>query len=128
MKIEDYHTVYHTTKLSDIEVALRKRYRAGRNSFWLFHGGNKFPAINIMVIGNLAYIHYFPEERHPGFASVGTLPGLRSGEETDFFLSSSDEPLGVMNEAVVQFSDALQVAREFATSPALPESIKWSEL
>jgi hypothetical protein len=128
MKIEDYHAVYDVTNLADIEAALRKRYRAGRNSFWLFHGGNKFPAINIMVNGDLAYIHYFPEERHPGFGSVGMLPGLRSGEETDFFLSSSDEPLGVMNEAVVRFSDALQVAREFAISPALPKPIQWSEL
>jgi hypothetical protein len=32
-----------------------------------------------------------------------------------------------MNEAVVRFSNALSVAQEFAASPTLPKSIRWSE-
>jgi Immunity protein Imm1 len=128
MTIEDYHTACDITTLAEVEALLRRRYGAGRNAFWLRHGCNKFPAINIMVSGDLAYIHYFPKERHPGFASVGMLPGLRSGEETDFFLSSSNEPLGIMNDAVVRFSDALKAAQEFAISPELPKCIQWSEL
>jgi hypothetical protein len=128
MKVEDYHTAWNITKPADIEVALSKRHGAGRNAFWLSHGSNEFPAINIMVNGDLAYVHYFPEAHHPGFASVGTVPSLKSGRDTDFFLSNSNEPLGIMNEAVVCFSDALKAAQEFAIFPALPKSIQWSEL
>jgi hypothetical protein len=128
MRIEDYHTASDIATLAEIETLLRRRYGAGRNAFWLCHGCSKFPAINIMVNGGLAYVHYFPKERHPGFASVGMLPELRSGEETDFFLSGSNEPLGIMNDAVIRFSDALKVAQEFAISPERPKCIRWSEL
>jgi hypothetical protein len=127
MRIEDYDTVLDTKNPVDIEAALSKRHGAGRNSFWLSHGINGFPAINIMVNGNLAYIYYLPKERHPGFASVGMVPGLRSGEYTVFFPSSSKETFEIMNEAVVRFSDALKVAQEFAVSAELPKSIQWSE-
>jgi Immunity protein Imm1 len=128
MRIEDYHTACDIASRAEIEALLRRRYRAGRNAFWLCHGDRRFPAINIMVTGDLAYVHYFPKERHPGFASVGDVLGLRSGDETDFFLSSSNEPLGIANDAVVRFSDAVRVAQEFATSPELPKCIEWSEL
>ena len=128
MRIEDYHTVCEFTTPGEIEVALRKRYGAGRNAFWLSHGIKEFPSINILMNGDLAYVHYFPEAHHPGFASIGMLSDLRSGEDTDFYLSSSNEPLGIMNQAVIRSADALKVAQEFAISPALPKSIQWSEL
>jgi len=85
MRIYDYETVHNVTKPTDIETVLSKRYGAGRNSFWLSHGDKKYPAINIMVTGDISYVHYFSREGHPGFASVGNLPGLRPGEESDFF-------------------------------------------
>jgi hypothetical protein len=128
MKIHDYDAAWDVTKPADIELALNRRHGTGRNAFWLSHGSKQFPAINIMVNGELAYVHYFPKEQHPGFASVGTVPGLRPGEETGFFLNSSIEPLEIMNEAVVRFSDALRAAQEFAISVAMPNCIQWSEL
>jgi len=73
-----------TTRL-EIESALSKRDDAGMNSFWLSHGTEEFPAINIMVNGDLAYVHYFPADRHPGYASVGNLPHLSRGGITNFF-------------------------------------------
>jgi hypothetical protein len=127
MRIQDYDTVWEVTNPADIEAALRTRHGAERNSFWLSHGRREFPAINIMVHGGLAYIHYLPARRHPGFASIGTAPGLRSGEETIFYLNSPIEPLGIMNEAVVRFPDALKAAQEFAVSTAMPRCIRWSE-
>jgi len=128
MRIEDYDTVWDVTSPADIATAMRTRHGAGRNAFWLSHGNKEFPSISIMVSGDLAYVHYFPKEGHPGFASVGNLPGLRPGEDSVFFMHNSDEPIGVMNEAVVPFRDALKAAQEFAISSALPKSIQWSEL
>jgi hypothetical protein len=128
MRIHDYETAWNLTDPEGIEAALSKRYGAGRNAFWLYHGSEGHPAINIMVNGDLAYVHYFPEDRHPGFASVGTVPSLRPGGDTIFFPDDTDDTFDIVNEAVVRFSDALKVAQEFAISPALPKSIQWSEL
>jgi hypothetical protein len=54
--------------------------------------------------------------------------GFETGEETVFFPDDSDEPLRIVNEAVVRFSDALEAAQEFAVSAEMPKSIQWSEL
>jgi hypothetical protein len=32
-----------------------------------------------------------------------------------------------MNEQVVEFSDAMKVAQEFAVSPSMPKCIRWFE-
>jgi hypothetical protein len=128
MRIEDYDAVWQVTSPADIEAALRRRHGAGRNAFWLTHGSNKSPAIYTMVRGDLAYVLYFPKDGHPGFASIGTVPGLSPGGDTSFYPSDSNETLEILNEAVVRFADALKVAQEFAISPALPKSIQWCEL
>ena len=128
MRIEDYDAVSHVTSPADIEVALRKRHGAGRNGFWLSHGSDKSPAINIMVVGDLAYVLYFPDDQHPGFSSIGTVPGLSVGGVTSFFPDDTHETFEILNDSVVRFEDALKVAQEFAVSPTLPKSIQWLEL
>jgi hypothetical protein len=115
-------------RIADIERVLRTRHRGGRNAFWLSHGTDRFPDISILVIGDRAYMLYFPREGHPGFASIGTVPGLPPGGITNFFPDDGDEPFDIVNEAIVRFEDALKVAQEFAISPALPKSMRWSEL
>jgi hypothetical protein len=128
MRIEDYDAVRDVASPLDIEAALRKNDGTRRNAFWLSHESNKYPAINILVRGDLAYVHYFPKHRHPGFASIGTVPGLSPGGDTSFYPSDSNETLEILNDAVVRFEDALRVAQEFAVSPTLPKSIQWLEL
>ena len=78
--------------------------------------------------GELTYLHYFPNEDHPGFASVGELKNLRPGGESTFLLETLTYSLQVLNEYVVLFSEALEAAQEFAKSPALPKSLQWDEL
>jgi hypothetical protein len=75
MRIQDYGPVWDATTPAEIEAALRTRHGAGRNAFWLSHGPKEFPAINIMVIGELAYVYYFLARRNPGFGSIGSVPG-----------------------------------------------------
>jgi hypothetical protein len=74
MKIEDYDSVCDVTNFQEIEAALGKRHGNGMNSFWLTDGVNDFPYINILARGDLAYIHFFPREGHPGFAPVTKVP------------------------------------------------------
>jgi len=46
-----------------------------------------------MVMGDLAYVLYFPKDRHPGFSSIGTVPGLRLGGVASFFPGDAEETL-----------------------------------
>ena len=93
MRIQDYDTVWDVTAPAEIEAALRTRHEGGRNAFWLTHGSNNSPAIYTMVMGDLAYVLYFPKDRHPGFSSIGTVPGLRLGGVASFFPGDAEETL-----------------------------------
>jgi|SRR5215469_2721109 len=128
MKIEDFDSFDEFKTPLEIETALSKRDDAGMNSFWLSHGDELYPAINIMVNGDLAYLLYFPAERHPGYASVGNLPHLSRGGITNFFHDPGGEPFDILNEAVVPFSEALKVAQAFGLSKEIPKCIPWSSL
>jgi hypothetical protein len=127
MRIEDFDSERDVAKPADIGAALSRRHGVGINSFWLSHGAEEFPAINIMVKGDLAYVHYFPERGHAGFASLAKEPGPRPGETSIFFLDPT-EKAWVRNDALVSFPDALKAAQEFAISKTLPRCIRWFEL
>ena len=106
---------------------MSKRRPGGINAFWLSHGTDKFPAIGILVKGDLANIHYIPRSQEPGFVSVAKVPGPRP-DETSIFFVGPGEKIWVRNDAVVPFSDALKVAQEFAVSATMPKCIQWFEL
>ena len=127
MRIEDYDSVCDVTKAADIETALSKRHGGGTNSFWLSHKSEEFPTINIMVKGDLAYVHYFPKDRDPGFASVAKVVGPRPNETSIFFVHPT-EKVWVLNGALIPFSEALKAAQEFSISTTMPKCIQWSAL
>jgi hypothetical protein len=127
MRIQDYDSVCDVTRPADIEAALSKRHGGGINSFWLSHGAERYPAINIMVRGGLASVHYLPKDRDAGFVSVAKVPGPRPDETSTFFVGPT-EKIWVRNGELVPFSDALKVAQEFATSATMPRCIQWFEL
>jgi hypothetical protein len=127
MRIEDFETIYQATETKEIEAILSKRYDDGLNGFWLSHGSERYPLIILVVKRDLANLHYFPKEDHPGFASVGHMESLNSDDSTEFFLHP-DQTVGIWNQAIIPFSDALKAAKEFSVSPTLPKSIPWDEL
>src|SRR5579862_1396513 len=104
MRIEDYDSGSEVTDPADIDAALSKRHGDGLNSFWLSHGAEEFPVINILVKGDLAYVHYFPKDRHPGFASAAKELGPRSNE-TSIFFECPMQKMWVLNSALIPFLD-----------------------
>jgi Immunity protein Imm1 len=128
MRIEDFTMTDHATEYANIEVALMRRNQSGFNEFWLSHGDDKYPAISVLVSGDLASLHYFPREGHPGLSSVGKVQGLKSDGSTKFFINDGTEELEVSNDSIVPFSLALKAAHEFAISNSAPRSIQWFEL
>jgi hypothetical protein len=127
MRVQDYDSLCDATRPADIEAALSKRHVGGINSFWLSHGAELYPAINIMVKGELATVHYLPKDRDPGFVSVAKVRGPTPDETSIFFVGPA-EKIWVRNDAVVPFSDALKVAQEFSISTTMPKCIQWFEL
>ena len=85
----------------------------GANSFWLSHGEEEYPVINLSVNGDLAYLHYLSNEGHPGFSSLGSLESLQPGGVSTFFLVGPIAPDEIWNYHVVSVDDALK-----ALSPA----------
>lgn len=127
MRIQDFEIVLDANATEEIEAALSRRHYDGINAFWLSHGSELYPAINIAVKGNVAHLHYFPGGDHPGFASLSTDPVQRPHETSIFFLNPR-ERIDVRNDELVDFSQALRAAREFAVSAARPNCIKWDSL
>ena len=119
--------VVETSDAEEIEAALSRRHRDGINAFWLSHGSELYPAINITVRGSVAHLHYFPGRDHPGFASLSAEP-VPTPHETSVFFLSPRRRIDVRNDELVDFSRALQAAREFAVSTAKPSCISWDSL
>jgi hypothetical protein len=129
MKIQDMsHTIFDASSKDGVEKILLKRYTKGVNAFWLYHESRKKPLLLILVKNQLANLHYFPDEEHPGFASVGDMPSLPTDGFTMFFMRNLKEEEYISNDLIVPFSDALAAAKEFLASTELPRSIEWFEL
>jgi hypothetical protein len=128
LRVQDFESVTTANSVEQLEEALQKRYRDGVNSFWLSHDAETKPSISMLMKSDLAYLHYFPNDSHPGFASVGTVSELPQHKATTFFLDSPDQAQEILNSSIVPLSKALEVAKEFFASKDLPGHIKWSEL
>lgn len=128
MRIQDLEHVREADNPDAVGAALAKRYASGVNALWLSHGGEKYPALLILLSGDLASCHYFPSDRHPGYRSVGHVPGLDPGGITTFFMNSINEPQPMLNDSIVPCAAALEAAKQFLSSTDLPTAVEWLEL
>jgi hypothetical protein len=83
MRIEDFDSVCDVTKPVDIDAVVSKHHDGGNNALWLSHGEEEFPAIGILVKGDLANVHYFPGDGGASFVSVASV--LDSNPEKPVF-------------------------------------------
>ena len=114
--------------VEEVDTALSKRYGAGVNEFWLSHGPENFPALCLLVNGDLATLTYLPQEGHPGYRSEGKVRGLERDRTSTFYVNNETEELEIMNESIVPFCTAVEAAKDFLISRQLPKSIEWLEL
>jgi hypothetical protein len=126
MIIEDYDSDHDIRDPSKIEQVLSKRL-GGHNMFWLKRGTKEYPAIAILVNGDLAHVSYFPESGHAGFVSVGSTDWSEPLKSSVFFVNPTEE-IWVADYQLVPFGDAVKVAKEFANSESLPQCIHWQSL
>lgn len=126
MKIEDFGGAYYIKTAEELQGALKRRFGNDANELWLSSNEAKFPALAIMVRGNLCCLHYFPQDGHPGFISQGT--ELDGEGATIFYSGNPNVEQEMPNENVVPFENALNAATEFLVSAGLPRAIDWLEL
>ncbi len=111
---------------ADIAAALARRNDRGVNEFWLSRKDRKFPHMAINVAKDLACLHYWPYEGHPGWRLLGRIPGLDPQGETEFQFGG--EYGTTPNIFVVPFSVAVEAAIAFSGDTRMPEVGEWFEL
>ena len=129
MEVIDFGGTHSAHSIAELEQLLGVRFKDQLNHFWLLADGSDFPRLAIMVKGDLSAIHYFPQERHAGYVSLGGKLNLDPDKMTTFSINHSPaHNISVRNEFVIPFSEAMKVAKEFFHSQELPRSIGWVEL
>jgi hypothetical protein len=128
LKVQDFRHTYQIESEGELKELLLARYEDDLNEFWMRHDESLFPGLAICVKGDLAAIHYFPAEGHPGFQSIGNIQTLPVDGVTYFATGSRTDPIEIQNSAVVESYVAVLTAVEFLTSTKLPQSIEWLEL
>jgi hypothetical protein len=117
------------SRLAELDALLMKRRSDGANAFWLAHDGKQYPHLALLVKGELASVHYFPEDSDAGYIPSGNLAQLPVREMSRFSISKHQaDDVHVVNDSVLPMSVAVQVAREFFRSDALPTAITWEKL
>jgi hypothetical protein len=74
--------------------------------------------------GDLAYLHYFPADRHPGFQAVGD----RGADGKVTFTQQGEADFSMPRAVVVGVERAYEAATEFFERRSLPTCIEWTEL
>jgi hypothetical protein len=115
--------------VNSLEGALAWRDDRGGGLFYLTPNDAPYPAMVIRVGGDVADVHYFPRDGHPGFRCLGG-DGLPEGGWTTLVYQGCDPATGeeTPNEFVVPFDTARSVAKEFFRSEQMSEAVSWFEL
>jgi hypothetical protein len=129
VEIGGYHRTWKAEDIESLRAALAWRDLKGGAIFWLGDGHGEYPQLAIRISGDFADIHYFPEEGHPGFRSLGG-EGLPKGGMTTFIYDGSDPAEGedTPNEFVVSPAVVWLVAKEFFLSKRMSNAVSWFEL
>jgi len=112
-----------------LDAALAWRDDRGGGVFWLTPDEERYPALAIRVSADVADVHYFPRNGHPGFRCLGG-DGLPKGRLTTLVYHGADPATGEQtpNEFVVPFETARAVAREFFRTQQMSAAVSWFEL
>jgi hypothetical protein len=113
----------------DLKKVLAWRDSRGGAAFWLSREAVEYPCLAIRVTGDIADVHFLPEDGHPGFRCLGG-EGLPRGGFTTLVYEGCDPGSGeeTPNEFVISFETACSIATEFFHSERMSETVSWFEL
>jgi hypothetical protein len=131
MRIDGHHREWSAADETALEQVLRFRDRVGGGQFWLSHDDGSYPAVAIRVSGDVADVHYFPFEGHPGFRALASPAGPDHGRNTTTLVYEGCDPSSG-EESPVEFilpvDTAVSLAREFFRTRTRPSGASWFEL
>jgi hypothetical protein len=129
MRIGGYRKMWQVSDAESLATALTWRDAVGGGIFWLSPDDEEFPTLSVRVSGEVADVHYFPYEGHPGYRCLGG-ESLPEGGMTTFVYEGAGPSTGeeTPNEFVVSFETARSLAAEFFHTAKKPECVKWFEL
>ncbi len=129
MQVHDFDGV--TTIFDETELLTRlNSVRCGDyGACILSHDNREHPALFLHVNGKLAYLHFFPAEKHPGYQPRNMTPE-NCPAEVHFLQTTCDEAssIDMPDYTIVSDEIAYYAAIEFFHSAALPPSVEWFEL
>jgi hypothetical protein len=105
VRVGGYSQTWRVDDDKSLEAALAWRDDRGGAIFWLTPDDREYPALAIRVTGDLADVHYFPLDGHPGFRCLGG-DELPEGGLTTLLYPGCDPTAGeeTPNEFVVPLS------------------------
>ena len=124
LKAEHFGGTVFIGDTEQLAELLSIRFADGFIELWI-SGPTPYPHLVVALARAGAALHYFPEEGHPGWLSVGAEEAEGSVE---FRTNTPQEPVEISAHAVVSVSLATRGIAEFLESDAVPGSLKWEEL
>jgi len=88
-----------------------------------------YPALSVQLNHDIAYLHYFSKEDHPGYQPRGMTPKGCTGDY--HFLQTNNceaDSFDMPDYTLVSAETAYLAAIEFFHAAVLPESVAWTEL
>ena len=128
MQLYDFDGSVIISNEGDLLTRLKSVRRGNYGAFELSHE-NDFPALFVEFNRNIAYMHYFPAEEHPGYQPKDMTPdGCPNVVHFLPIKGSEADSIDMPDYALVSAETAYAVAVEFFRSPDLPRSVSWFEL
>jgi hypothetical protein len=126
MNIEHMGGSVDVADLAGLEPVLKERFGDGLNEYWLSFEGEEFPALAVLVRDELACVHYFPADGHPGFVALPR--GEVAGVAGSVAFETNGAEVHAPRHLIVSFSDARHAVESFLTSRARDPHMNWVEL
>jgi hypothetical protein len=123
----DYGREREVASGAELEIVLAERTANGMNCWWVSFDA-MYPCVAILANGNLACVHYHPEDQHPGFQAQGPPIGLNANDQTMFSIDGPNEQIWMPNSSVIDFLTAIRVVRDFLRDQKMSPAVPWLEL
>ena len=128
MKIIDFSGTFETEDADQIADRLRS-IRDGDFGAFYVAGASNYPYVAVHFNAEVAYLHYFPSDGHPGFQPTGMTPN-GFADHVHFLNIDGTEgsAFDMPASTIVDAETAIAAVLEFATNVEMPLSIDWCEL
>lgn len=121
MKIANCNGDFDCHSWSELEDVILKNLSLNLyDDIWL-NGEEDYPCLAILMNGNHACLHYFPDDGGNMWQSVGN-----DNEAVVFF--SNGEKICMPADSVISLDKAMECARQFFETLNKPDCIEWREL